>query len=133
MKGVMAEDLIKGHVKWFNDAKGFGFIQHPNGQDVFVHYSVIDSDGFKTLKDGEPVVYSISEGNKGMHATLVRKLTVEAPAEGQATGGTARSQIEVEVTPSTSQNTTTQSESVSIDGMTIPAGIIMNAAEEKLR
>ena len=70
----MAETL-KGVVKWFNDAKGFGFIEHSSGKDVFVHYSVIESDGFKTLKDGEPVEYEIKEGPKGLHAARVRRTT----------------------------------------------------------
>ena len=59
----MAE-LRKGIVKWFNDAKGFGFIENEDGQDVFVHYSAIASDGFKTLKDGEEVTYEIEKGDK---------------------------------------------------------------------
>ncbi len=72
-------ETLKGVVKWFNDAKGFGFIEHPSGKDVFVHYSVIDSEGFKTLKDGEPVEYEIKEGPKGLHAARVhRDLAVEA-------------------------------------------------------
>ena len=66
----MAE-LQRGVVKWFNDAKGFGFIEHTSGRDVFVHYSVIQSDGFKTLKDGEEVNYELSEGDKGLHAARV--------------------------------------------------------------
>lgn len=64
-------ELQRGVVKWFNDAKGFGFIEHTSGRDVFVHYSVIQSDGFKTLKDGEEVNYELSEGDKGLHAAKV--------------------------------------------------------------
>jgi CspA family cold shock protein len=63
--------VLKGVVKWFNDAKGFGFIQHTSGRDVFVHYSVISSDGFKTLKDGETVEYELKEGPKGLQASKV--------------------------------------------------------------
>ncbi len=66
----MAE-LQRGLVKWFNDAKGFGFIEHTSGRDVFVHYSVIQTEGFKTLKDGEEVNYELSEGEKGLHAARV--------------------------------------------------------------
>ena len=64
-------ETLKGIVKWFNDAKGFGFIEHTTGKDVFVHYSVIEDDGFKTLKDGEEVSYEIKEGPKGLHAVKV--------------------------------------------------------------
>ena len=66
-------DLLKGQVKWFNDAKGFGFIEHSNGEDVFVHYSVIEWDGFKTLKDGEEVEYELKAGQKGLHAARVAR------------------------------------------------------------
>jgi CspA family cold shock protein len=62
---------LKGTVKWFNDAKGFGFIAHSSGRDVFVHYSVIASEGFKTLKDGETVEYELKEGPKGLQASKV--------------------------------------------------------------
>lgn len=70
-------NLLKGAVKWFNDAKGFGFIEHNDGQDVFVHYSVIEWDGFKTLKDGEEVEYELKEGQKGLHAARVRRPVAE--------------------------------------------------------
>lgn len=73
-------DALKGTVKWFNDAKGFGFIEHTSGRDVFVHYSVIETEGFKTLKDGEEVVYEIKEGPKGLHAARVQRT---APAAGE--------------------------------------------------
>lgn len=64
---------LSGVVKWFNDAKGFGFIEHTDGKDVFVHYSVIDTPGFKTLKDGEEVLYEFKEGPKGLHAVYVER------------------------------------------------------------
>jgi cold shock protein len=67
-------ETLKGVVKWFNDAKGFGFIEHTSGKDVFVHYSVIEADGFKTLKDGEQVEYEIKEGPKGLHALRVQRV-----------------------------------------------------------
>lgn len=76
-------EALKGVVKWFNDAKGFGFIEHANGQDVFVHYSVIEDDGFKTLKDGEEVSYEIEEGPKGLHAVKVCRTS--KPVEAAAT------------------------------------------------
>ena len=62
---------LKGVVKWFNDAKGFGFIEHTSGRDVFVHYSVISTEGFKTLKDGETVEYELKESPKGLQAAKV--------------------------------------------------------------
>ncbi len=64
---------LKGVVKWFNDAKGFGFIEHTSGKDVFVHYSVIATEGFKTLKDGEAVEYEMREGPKGLQAVRVAR------------------------------------------------------------
>ena len=67
-------DLQRGVVKWFNNAKGFGFIEHETGRDVFVHYSVIEQDGFRTLKDGEEVSYELKEGDKGLHAIKVCRL-----------------------------------------------------------
>lgn len=76
-------DTLKGTVKWFNDAKGFGFIEHESGKDVFVHFSVIQTEGFKTLKDGEPVDYEIVEGPKGLHASKVIR-SPEAIAESLA-------------------------------------------------
>lgn len=71
-------DTLRGLVKWFNDAKGFGFIEHSSG-DVFVHYSVIESSGFKTLKDGEEVEYELEQGDKGLHAKKV--IRVNPPKE----------------------------------------------------
>jgi len=65
--------MQQGRVKWFNDSKGFGFIElESGGGDVFVHYSVIDMDGFKTLREGQLVEYEAVEGPKGFSATKVR-------------------------------------------------------------
>ncbi|MCJ7833378.1 MAG: cold shock domain-containing protein [Deltaproteobacteria bacterium] len=64
----------KGKVKWFNDAKGFGFIEQDGGSDVFVHYSAIQMDGFKTLKQGQDVEFEVNDGEKGPQATNVMKL-----------------------------------------------------------
>ena len=61
----------KGKVKWFNDAKGYGFIEAEDGVDVFVHYSVIQTEGFKTLREGQEVSYSFQETPKGRQASSV--------------------------------------------------------------
>lgn len=63
-----------GKVKWFNDAKGYGFITHQDGRDVFVHYSAIEGDGFRSLNQGQEVQYEWSEGPRGLHANNVRKV-----------------------------------------------------------
>jgi len=60
-----------GRVKWFNDNKGYGFIEQDEGEDVFVHYSVIDMDGFKTLAEGSEVQFEVTKGDKGLQATRV--------------------------------------------------------------
>jgi len=64
---------LKGTVKWFNEAKGFGFIRQDGGPDVFVHYSAIEGDGFKTLAEGQAVEFEIVDGAKGKQAAHVRK------------------------------------------------------------
>ncbi len=65
--------MAQGQVKWFNDAKGFGFIEQENGDDVFVHFSAISSDGFKSLAEGEAVTFDVVNGPKGLQAANVRK------------------------------------------------------------
>ncbi len=62
-----------GMVKWFDVKKGFGFILNGNGADVFVHFSAIETDGFRSLKDGERVEYEEVEGKKGLHAEHVKR------------------------------------------------------------
>ncbi len=64
---------LEGLVKWFDPRKGFGFIVGPDGQDIFVHYSVIQGDGFRVLKDGSTVVYDASRSDKGWKATRVQR------------------------------------------------------------
>lgn len=65
----------RGRVKWFNDAKGYGFIEREGGPDVFVHYSAISGDGYKSLREGEEVTFSIVQGSKGPQAANVAKVT----------------------------------------------------------
>lgn len=66
--------MAKGVVKWFNDSKGFGFIEQENGADVFVHFSSIQGDGFKTLAEGQEVSFDVVQGQKGLQAANVVKL-----------------------------------------------------------
>lgn len=65
--------MAEGTVKWFNDAKGFGFIEQANGDDVFVHHSEIQGEGFKSLAEGDNVVFDVTQGQKGPQASNVRK------------------------------------------------------------
>jgi len=112
-------DTMRGTVKWFNDAKGFGFIQHETGKDVFVHYSVIETEGFKTLKDGEEVTYELREGDKGLNASrVVRTNPPPAKEKRPALQKGVASLIEIERTPLAKEE--------------MPAGILGRNLEEEL-
>ncbi|NIS59969.1 MAG: cold shock domain-containing protein [Proteobacteria bacterium] len=66
--------MAKGQVKWFSEKKGYGFITREDGDDIFVHFSAINREGFKTLREGDEVEFEISEGEKGLQATNVTVL-----------------------------------------------------------
>jgi CspA family cold shock protein len=66
--------MEQGTVKWFNDAKGYGFVSRPNGEDVFVHFSAIQSAGFKSLQEGQAVQFEVVKGPKGLQAESVQLL-----------------------------------------------------------
>jgi|TARA_R110002049_G_scaffold51558_7_gene145527 CspA family cold shock protein len=71
---MIMSDRVTGKVKFFNESKGFGFIEQENGPDVFVHFSAIQSDGFKTLAEGQAVEFTVGQGNKGPQAENVSPL-----------------------------------------------------------
>ena len=65
--------MAQGNVKWFNDAKGYGFISQEDGEDVFVHFSAIQAQGFKSLAEGDRVEFEVTRGPKGLQAANVRR------------------------------------------------------------
>ena len=67
----MSNTRVTGTVKWFNATKGFGFLAQPGGEDVFVHFSAIQSDGYRTLQEGQTVEFTVSKGPKGLQASNV--------------------------------------------------------------
>ena len=67
--------MATGKVKWFNESKGYGFISPEEGEDVFVHYSAITGDGFKTLREGDDVEFNVVQGPKGLQAEEVKNLS----------------------------------------------------------
>ena len=66
--------MVNGTVKWFNDSKGFGFLEQENGDDVFVHFSAITGDGFKSLAEGDRVTFDVVKGPKGLQAANVTRV-----------------------------------------------------------
>ena len=66
--------MVTGTVKWFNESKGYGFISRDEGDDVFVHYSEIQGDGFRTLREGDKVEFEVTQGQKGPQAVKARKV-----------------------------------------------------------
>jgi CspA family cold shock protein len=66
--------MAKGKVKWFNEKKGYGFIESDEHGDVFVHYSAIEGQGFKSLSEGDDVTFDVADGNKGLQAVKVRSI-----------------------------------------------------------
>lgn len=67
----MSDQRVSGTVKWFNESKGFGFIEQEGGPDVFVHFSAIQGEGFKTLQEGQKVTMEVTQGQKGLQADKV--------------------------------------------------------------
>jgi CspA family cold shock protein len=82
--------MATGKVKWFNNAKGYGFIlPESGGEDLFAHYSSIQMDGYKTLRAGQDVEFDMQQGPKGMHAVNIRSLEADAEAEATRNGAMA--------------------------------------------
>ena len=74
IRKVVMSDKLKGKVKWFNQSKGYGFISHDGGDDLFVHFSEIQGDGFKTLAENQEVEFEMGDGEKGPVAKVVTSL-----------------------------------------------------------
>ena len=68
-------DKVQGTVKWFNSSKGYGFIQRPEGDDVFVHFQAIVGEGYKTLQEGQQVEFTVAQGQKGLQAQEVKVIS----------------------------------------------------------
>ena len=90
-----------GIVKWFNDAKGYGFITQEDGGDIFVHYTAIQQEGFKSLKEGDNVEFEVSQGPKGLQAADVRLAGSGSgagtePAEAESAGAESETEAEAE-------------------------------------
>ena len=80
-------DRIQGKVKWFNNRKGYGFVGRDDGDDVFVHYSAIDGDGFKTLQEGDLIEFEVVQGQKGPQAEKVSKVSDAGDSGDSGEGG----------------------------------------------
>lgn len=91
--------MPRGQVKWFDPKKGYGFIFGPEGQDVFVHYSHIQADGFRALKDGEWVDYELVQGDKGWQSREVRQVEPGPPADVSSGGEERQRQTSSSVQP----------------------------------
>ena len=70
-EGTKMSETVKGTVKWFNESKGYGFLSQPEGEDIFVHYTAIQANGFRTLKEGQEVEFNVERGPKGLQASNV--------------------------------------------------------------
>lgn len=73
-RGIIMAQREQGTVKWFNDSKGFGFVQRESGEDIFVHFRAIQGDGYRSLKEGERIEFIVTEGQKGLQAEEVTKV-----------------------------------------------------------
>ena len=105
----MSDGKIDGTVKWFNPRKGYGFIATPDGRDIFVHYSSISGDGYKTLAEGDSVTFDIVEGDKGLRAENVIPKSASATEESAAEKSTTEESTTEEST--TEESTTEEVES----------------------
>ena len=76
--------MVNGTVKWFNDSKGFGFLEQESGDDVFCHFSAISGDGFKSLAEGDSVTFEVTKGPKGLQAANVTRVQILFPDDKKA-------------------------------------------------